>query len=114
MPFHYSTFVNELSLFLSHCSYFAQLCKGFPKPIHQVNYILNPMAHQHSYLTRHFFCLPDEGYYATVDISVKSVKFCVLELGPDYKDKMSIKHIMTIFKGVEAVELRRRLICVVE
>jgi hypothetical protein len=52
-----------------------------------------------------FFGLPDEPYYTTADISVKSGGLYVLEFKPDYRYKTSPTRIPTFLKGVDKFEV---------
>jgi hypothetical protein len=52
-----------------------------------------------------FFGLPDEPYYTTADISVKSGGLYVLEFKPDYKYKTSPTRIPTFLRGVKKFEV---------
>jgi hypothetical protein len=52
-----------------------------------------------------FFGLPDEPYYTTADISVKSGGLYVLEFKPEYRYKTGPTRIPTFLKGVDKFEV---------
>ena len=52
-----------------------------------------------------FFGLPDEPYYTTADISVKSGGLYILEFKPDYRYKISPTRIPTFLKGIDKFEV---------
>jgi hypothetical protein len=52
-----------------------------------------------------FFGLPDELYYTTVDISLRSGGLCVLELKPVYRYKTVPTRIPSFLKGVDTFEV---------
>jgi hypothetical protein len=52
-----------------------------------------------------FFGLPDEPYYTTADISVKSGGLYVLEFKPDFRYKTVPTRIPTFLKGVDKFEV---------
>lgn len=47
-----------------------------------------------------------------MDIAVQSLKFCVLELKSDYRDKTSPTHVTTLLKGVEKFGVKCKEIAV--
>jgi hypothetical protein len=59
-----------------------------------------------------FFGLPDETYYTTADISVKSGGLYVLEFKPDYKYKTFPTRIPTFLRGVKKFEVMSKEIVV--
>ena len=70
-----------------------------------MKYVLEKKVRLASGSHKVFFGLPDEQYYTTVDVSLRSGGLCVVELKPVYRYKTVPTRIPSFLKGVDTFEV---------